>query len=358
MPTRSLEELAEYVGGRICGDPNVVIKSASTLGRAREGDISFLVNRKYQKQLRTTKASAVIVGKETADSSVPLLIAEDPYYAFMQIMVLLHGHRKHKKVGISQRASISDSAKVGADCHIHDFAVIADDARIGDGCVIYSGVYIGQGVQIGNDGIIYPNTTIYDGCRLGNRVIINANTTIGEDGFGYATYKGVHHKIPQIGGVIIEDDVEVGACCGIERGTLGDTVIGQGSKLGDLVTIGHGTKIGQYCLLVAQVGIAGSTTLGHHCVVGGQVGIVGHINIGHNVTIAAQAGVVNNIEDGQIVLGAPAIEANQGRRAYSMIQYLPEMRQSIRSLQNQIDQITTSPEEPDSEDLSDHNHEP
>jgi len=358
MPTRSLEELAEYVGGRICGDPNVVIKSASTLGRAREGDISFLVNRKYQKQLRTTKASAVIVGKETADSSVPLLIAEDPYYAFMQIMVLLHGHRKHKKVGISQRASISDSAKVGADCHIHDFAVIADDARIGDGCVIYSGVYIGHGVQIGNDSIIYPNTTIYDGCRLGNRVIINANTTIGEDGFGYATYEGVHHKIPQIGGVIIEDDVEVGACCGIERGTLGDTVIGQGSKLGDLVTIGHGTKIGQYCLLVAQVGIAGSTTLGHHCVVGGQVGIVGHINIGHNVTIAAQAGVVNNIEDGQIVLGAPAIEANQGRRAYSMIQYLPEMRQSIRSLQNQIDQITTSPEEPDSEDLSEHNHEP
>ena len=349
MPTRSLEELAEYVGGRICGDPNVVIKSASTLGRAREGDISFLVNRKYQKQLRATKASAVIVGKETADSSVPLLIAEDPYYAFMQIMVLLHGHRKHKKVGISQRASISDSAKVGADCHIHDFAVIADDARIGDGCVIYSGVYIGQGVQIGNDSIIYANTTIYDGCRLGNRVIINANTTIGEDGFGYATYEGVHHKIPQIGGVIIEDDVEVGACCGIERGTLGDTVIGQGSKLGDLVTIGHGTKIGQYCLLVAQVGIAGSTTLGHHCVVGGQVGIVGHINIGHNVTIAAQAGVVNNIEDGQIVLGAPAIEANQGRRAYSMIQYLPDMRQSIRRLESRIEQILSSLE-PESEE--------
>jgi UDP-3-O-[3-hydroxymyristoyl] glucosamine N-acyltransferase len=342
MQARTLGELADYVGARVVGDPNVTIKSASTLGRARDGDISFLVNRKYQKQLRTTKASAVIVGKEVTEAAVPLLIAEDPYYAFMQIMVLLHGHRKHKKVGISPRASISDSAKIGIDCHIHDFVAVADDAKIGDGCIIYPNVYIGQGVQIGNDSIIYPSVTIYDGCKIGNRVIINANSTIGEDGFGYASYKGVHHKIPQIGGVVIEDDVEIGVCCGIERGTLGDTVIGQGSKLGDLITIGHGTKIGPHCLLVAQVGIAGSTSLGHHCVVGGQVGIVGHINIGNNVTIAAQAGVVNNIPDGQVVLGAPAIEANQGKRAYSMIQYLPEMRQNIRNLQSLIGQLTSS----------------
>jgi UDP-3-O-[3-hydroxymyristoyl] glucosamine N-acyltransferase len=330
---------------------SLVIRSASTLGRAKEGDISFLVNRKYQKQLRSTKASAVIVGKDTTEALVPLLVAEDPYYAFMQIMVLLHGHRKHKKVGISPRASISDSAKVGVDCHIHDFVVIADEAKIGDGCIIYPSTYIGQGVQIGNDSIIYPNVTIYDGCKIGSRVIINANSTVGEDGFSYASYKGVHHKIPQIGGVVIEDDVEIGACCGIERGTLGDTIIGQGSKLGDLVTIGHGAKIGPHCLLVAQVGIAGSTTLGHHCVVGGQVGIVGHINIGNNVTIAAQAGVVNSIPDGQVVLGAPAIEASQGKRAYSMIQYLPEMRQNIRNLQSMIEQLTSSPE-PESEKAS------
>jgi UDP-3-O-[3-hydroxymyristoyl] glucosamine N-acyltransferase len=349
MQERTLGELAEYVDGRICGDPNVKIKSASTLGRAEEGDISFLTNRKYEKQLRTTKASAVIVGKETTTSSVPLLIAEDPYYAFMQIMVLLHGHRKHKKIGISPRASISDSAKIGLDCHIHDFVTISDKAKIRDGCVIYPGVYIGQNVQIGNDSIIYPNVTIYDGCIIGNRVIINANTAIGEDGFGYATHKGIHHKIPQTGTVIIEDDVEIGTCCGIERGTLSDTIIGQGSKLGDLVTIGHGTRIGPYCLLVAQVGIAGSTSLGHHCVVGGQVGIVGHINIGNNVTIAAQAGVINNIPDNKVVLGAPAIEANQGKRAYSMIQYLPDMRQNIRDLQSQFEQLV-EPEESDTQE--------
>jgi UDP-3-O-[3-hydroxymyristoyl] glucosamine N-acyltransferase len=350
MKTRTLGELAEYVGGRVCGDPNVAISSASTLGRAEDGEISFLANSKYEKQLRTTKASAVIVGKETANTTVPLLVADDPYYAFMQIMVLLHGHRKHKKVGISPRSLISDSAKIGADCHVHDFVSVADEARVGDGCIIYPGVHIGKGAQIGNDCIIYPNVVIYDGCRIGNRVIINANSAIGEDGFGYASHKGVHHKIPQIGIVIIEDDVEIGACCGVERGTLGDTIIGQGSKLGDLVAIGHGAKVGAHCLLVAQVGIAGSTTLGHHCMVGGQVGIVGHVNIGNNVTIGAQAGVINSVPDGKVVLGAPAIEANQGKRAYSMIQYLPEMRQSIRDLQSRIERISSYVES-DSEDL-------
>ncbi len=342
MQERTLGELAEYVGGRICGDPKVIIKSASTLGRADKGDISFLTNRKYEKQLRATKASAVIVGKETPSSSVPLLIADDPYYAFMQIMVLLHGHRKHKKTGVSPKASISDSAKVGMDCHIHDFVTIADNARIKDGCIIYPNVYIGQDVQIGNDSIIYPNVVVYDGCKIGNRVIINANSTIGEDGFSYATYKGIHHKIPQTGIVILEDDVEIGAGCGIERGTLNDTIIGQGSKLGDMVTIGHGTRIGSHCLLVAQVGVAGSTNIGHHCTIGGQVGIVGHINIGNNVTIAAQAGVINNIPDNKVVLGAPAIDANTGRRAYSMIQYLPDMRQNIRELQSHFKRVSSS----------------
>jgi len=352
MPGKTLGELAEYVGGRVLGDANVQIRSAATLGRAGEGDISFLSNEKYEKQLLTTKASAVIVGKDTVTASAPLLVAEDPYYAFMQIMVLLHGHRKHKKVGISPRAIIADSAKVGADCHIHDFVTIADGAKVGDGCVIYPCAHIGENVQIGNDCILYPNVVIYEKCRLGNRVIINANTTIGEDGFGFATHKGAHHKIPQIGCVVIEDDVEIGANCGIERGTLNDTIIGQGSKLGDLVAIGHGTKIGPHCLLVAQVGIAGSTTLGHHCIVGGQAGIVGHIIIGNNVAIGAQAGVINNVSDGKVILGAPAIDASHGKRAYGMIQYLPEMRQSIRGLQERIERLASGgqdvqrPEEP------------
>ncbi len=339
METRTLGELAKYVGGRVSGDPNLQISSVATLTRAGAGDISFLANAKYEKLLLTTKASAVIVGKETLNTAVPLLVAEDPYYAFMQIVVLLHGYRKHKKVGISPKAIISDSAKIGVDCHIHDYVTIADEAKIGNNCIIYSGAYIGEKTQIGNDCIIYPNVTIYEDCKIGNRVIINAGAAIGEDGFGFATHKGIHHKIPHIGSVIIEDDVEIGACCGIERGTLGDTVIGQGTKMGDLVAIGHGARVGAHCLLVAQVGIAGSTTLGHHCVVGGQAGIAGHLSIGNNVTIAAQAGVIGNIADGQIVVGAPAIESNLGKRAYSLIEHLPQIRQELHNIEKRLDKL-------------------
>jgi len=336
MKTWTLGELAKYVEGRVCGDPQIQITSADTLGRAGKTDISFLANRKYTKHIATTKAAAVIVGNEIPDTPVPLLIAKDPYYAFMQIMVLVYGHRKHKKTGIGSKASISDTAKIGNDCHIHNFATIADEVKIADNCIIYPGAYIGQGTTLGKDCIIYPNVTIYDRCKIGNRVIINANSTIGEDGFGYANHDNIHHKIPQIGIVVIEDDVEIGTCCGIERGTLSDTVIGKGSKLGDLVTIGHGTKIGAHCLLVAQVGIAGSTTIGHHCVIAGQVGIAGHLNIGNNVTIGAKSGVMSNVEDGSSILGAPAIESNKAKRVLSMLQYLPEMRQSIRKLERKL----------------------
>ena len=339
MKNRTLGQIAEHVGGRVCGDPTIPIRAVATLGKARQGDISFLVNRKYEKQVETTAASAVIVGPHFESSAVPLLVVDDPYFAFMQTMVLLHGHRRHKQIGISPGARISDTAEMGAGSHIHDFVTIADGAKIGAGCVIYPCAYIGPGATVGDHSVIHPSVTIYEKCRIGRHVIINANSTIGVDGFGYATHDGRHHKIPQLGTVIIEDDVEIGSSCVIERGTLDDTVIGQGCKLGDLVTIGHGTRLGPHCLLVAQIGIAGSATIGHHCVIGGQVGIVGHVTIGNGVTVGAQAGVVNDIPDGETVLGAPAIEANQARRAYTVLQHLPEMRQEIRTLKNRLRKV-------------------
>jgi UDP-3-O-[3-hydroxymyristoyl] glucosamine N-acyltransferase len=334
--------LARYVGGKVYGNPNVVIESAATLGRAKTGDISFLANAKYFNELQSTSASAVIVDREIPDVKPPLLVAEDPYYAFMQIMVLIHGHREHQKVGISQKASIADTARIGSDCHIHDYVTVSSGARIGNGTFVYPGVFIGRNVVIGDESVLFPNVVVYEGCKVGDRVIINANSSIGQDGFGYASHKNVHHKIPQIGTVVIENDVEIGSCCGVERGTLGDTVIGEGSKLGDLVTIGHGTKVGPHCLLVAQVGVAGSTVIGKHCVIGGQVGIVGHITIGNKVMIGAQAGVINNISDGKIVLGSPAIEANQAKRAYSMIQHLPQMRQTLKELEGRFNEFCRS----------------
>lgn len=342
MQERTLGEIAAYVGGRVCGDPNVRIRAAATLSHAGPGDISFLANHRYDKQLESTKASAVIVRQEVRGAGVALIVTEHPYFAFTRTLVLLYGYRRHKEVGVSPRAAIAANAKVGKNCHIHDFATVSEDAQIGDGCILYPCVYVGPGVRIGDGSILYPNVVIYDGCRIGSRVIINANSTIGVDGFGYATHEGVHYKIPPVGGVIVEDDVEIGSSCSIQRGTLDDTVIGQGSKLGDLVTIGHGTRIGPYCLLVAQVGIAGSTTVGHHCTIGGQVGVVGHITIGNNVTIGAQAGVINSIPDGETVLGAPAIDAGQARRAYTMLPYLPQMRQDIRALQSQLDKIAAA----------------
>jgi len=344
---RTLGEIAAHVGGRVCGDAGTVIRAAATLSEAGAGDLSFLVNRKYEKQLETTKASAVIVGREVPGVRPALLITPDPYFAFTQVLVLLYGHREHEPVGVSPRAALAAGAKIGPGCHIHDFATVADGAEIGGGCIIYPCAYVGRDARIGDGCILHPNAVIYESCRLGRRVTVHANSTVGSDGFGYATHDGVHHKIPQIGTVIIEDDVEIGASCSIERGTLSDTVVGQGTKIGDLVTVGHGTRIGPHCLIVAQAGIAGSAILGHHCVMGGQVGVVGHITIGNNVTIGAQAGVINSIPDGETVAGAPAIDVNQAKRAYAMIPHLPQMRQDLRHLQSRLEKLAAALEDKD-----------
>ncbi len=338
MRDRTLGQLAEHVAGQVVGDPETMIASVATLENAEPGQITFLNNRKYLSQVKDTRASAIIVAEEL-QANTALLITENPYYALMQVIVLLHGHRKHKKIGISRRASVSKTAKIGSDCHVHDFAVISDDVQIGDNCVIYPGVFIGPETVIGNDCIIYPGATVYDKCIVGSGVIIHANASVGQDGFGFAVHKGVHHKIPQIGRVVIEDNVEIGASCSIQRGTLEDTVIGEGSKIGDNVTIGHGTRIGPYCLLVPQVGVAGSVTMGHHCMLGGQAGVAGHIKIGNMVTIAAQSGVGGNVPDGATLFGAPAIEASNGKRAYLLIEQLPDMRKKLRAAEKRIKKL-------------------
>ncbi|MBN1125607.1 MAG: UDP-3-O-(3-hydroxymyristoyl)glucosamine N-acyltransferase [Sedimentisphaerales bacterium] len=335
MQSNTLAELAQHVGGRIVGNPNTVITGAATLENAHSGQITFLSNKKYIPLVKTTQAAAAIVNQEM-ESSADLLIAEDPYYAFMQIVVFLYGHRKHEPTGISPQANIAPSAHIGQNCHIHPFATISSDATIGNDCILYPGVFIGPRAKLGNDCILYPNAVVYDECILGNRVILQANATVGEDGFGYATYKGVHHKIPQIGRVILEDDVEIGSGSAIERGTLEDTIIGEGTKIGDTVTIGHGTRIGPHCLLVPQAGIAGSATLGHHCVLGGQVGVIGHIKIGNMVRIGAQAGVIGDVPDGKEIVGSPAIDASKARRSYALIEYLPELRRSIKDIERRL----------------------
>jgi UDP-3-O-[3-hydroxymyristoyl] glucosamine N-acyltransferase len=344
MKTKTLRELAEHVGGRVVGDPKLPIREASTLDKAKTGEITFLSNPKYESLVKTTKASAVIVQKEV-DSPAALLVTEDPYYAFMQIVVLLHGHREHPKVGISPQAHIESTAKLGPECQVNHGVTISEQVNIGKNCYFYPGVFVGPHARIGDDCIFYPNAVVYDGTVIGSRVIVQSNASVGQDGFGFATHKGEHHKIPQIGRVVLEDDVEIGAGCAIERGTLDDTVIGRGSKIGDLVAIGHGTKVGPGCLLVPQVGIAGSAVIGHHVVMGGQVGVVGHIKVGDMVKIAAKAGVINNVPDGATIAGTPAIDVTAAKRAYALIECLPEMRKKLKELDRKLSGLLMNADE-------------
>ena len=320
----TVDELAREIGAEVVGDGSQQITGANTLEEAQAGQISFLANAKYQRQIDATQATAVIVAPSIVPSKhITLLKSSDPYFAFMKAVVLLHGHRKHPHSGVHPAA------------HVHE------TAKIGERTTIYPGAYVGPRVTIGRDCVIYPNVTIYEDCILGDRCIIHASTSIGTDGYGYATHKGIHHKIPQVGNVIIESDVEIGACCSIERAALGSTTIGTGTKIDQLVVIGHGCKIGPHCLLVAQVGIAGSVTLGHHVTLAGQAGVTGHLKIGNQVTIGAQSGVMADIDDQSTVVGSPAMPVSHARRVYMHFTQLPNIIERIKTLEQQVEELAS-----------------
>lgn len=346
---KTVKELAAHVGGTVIGDETIEIAGAATLSEAGPSDVSFLsipTRPKYEKEMRASQAAAVIVGPEVTDDNHCLIRCKDPYYAFMQVVVQLYGHREHEAVGVSPRAGVAPSAKIGKNVDIHDFVHVAHDVEIGDNTRIYPNCTIGPGSVIGADCVIYPNVTVYDGCTIRDRVTIHSGSVIGQDGFGYATHDGAHHKIPQVGGVLIEDDVEIGANCAIDRGTLGDTVIGKGSKFSNLIAIGHNTRVGPYSLLVAQVGIAGSVITGKYGVFGGQVGVVGHIKIGDNVQVGAQAGVQSDVADGETVLGSPAMPINQTKRSLIALKDLPDLRHRVRELEKVIAQLEEKMKQP------------
>jgi UDP-3-O-[3-hydroxymyristoyl] glucosamine N-acyltransferase len=345
MNDRTLDELARHVGGRVVGDGQVRISSAAGLAQAQAGQISFLANPRYARLLASTKASAIVVAEPVPNAAAAQIVVENPYYAFTEIVVLLHGHRPQSISGVSDRAIIDPSASVGEGTHIGNFVTIGANARVGSRCVIYPGASIGPNAVVGDDCILYTNVVVYDGVRIGHRVIIQANSTIGGDGFGFATHKGVHHKIPHLGRVVLEDDVAIGSNCAVQSGVLADTIVGRGTKTGDLVVIGHGVQTGPGCLIVSQAGIAGSTTLGKYCILAGQVGVAGHLKIGDNVIMAAQAGVAGDLEDGAKVFGTPAFDMKQALRAYPLIKSLPELRKTLKDLERRVAQLegTTAP---------------
>jgi UDP-3-O-[3-hydroxymyristoyl] glucosamine N-acyltransferase len=342
---KTVGELAEYLKDKglrvtLVGDSGTMIRRVSTLEEAGAGDITFLANRKYVKLIGETKATAIIL-PETVSGPENLiqLKVDDSYYGMCLIIELIHGHRRHPFTGIDPGARIDPTARVGNNPAIGPGVMICRNATIGDDAVIYPGCFIGPDCCIGNQVILYPNVTIYDNTIIRNNVTIHAGSVIGEDGFGYATHAGEHFKIPQIGNVVIEDDVEIGANCAIDRAGLGATVIGKGTKFSNLIAIGHGTRVGPHCLLVAQVGVAGSTKLGHHVTLGGQVGVVGHITVGDNVTVGAKSGIINNVETGQTLLGQPALPIQETKRQVLMIAKLPEIREQLKLIQKRLDQL-------------------
>jgi UDP-3-O-[3-hydroxymyristoyl] glucosamine N-acyltransferase len=313
MPAVPISEIVAYTGGRYDGPAGRMIEGVAPLADASESQLAFLSNPKYAAQLASTKAAAILVSEGIAGDDDRFIRVADPYYAFAQVLTKYFAFRSMPD-GISPRASIAPTAKLGAGVAIGPFSVVANDVVIGDGVIIYSNVSIEAGSVIGDGTIVYPQVSIYERSIVGKRCIIHSGTVIGADGYGFATHGGRHHKIPQIGIVRIGDDVEIGAGCTIDRAALGETSIGDGTKLDDQVMIAHNVKVGKHCLLVAQVGIAGSTELGDYVVVAGQSGFAGHLTIGNGVQIAAKSAVLDNVADGEKVMGIPAIPFRQFAR--------------------------------------------
>ena len=321
-----IREIVELVGGDYGGSDDLVVTSVNTLGSAKADEISFLSNSKYASQLPQTNAGAVLVPKHVSGTDPRWIRVADPYYAMAQVVTRWFAMRPMPR-GISPQASIASTAVLGRDVAIGPFAVIRDDVVIGDHAVIFQGASIEARSMIGDRTIIYPNVVIYDGTIVGRACVIHSNCVIGSDGYGFATNEGKHHKIPQLGIVRIEDDVEIGAGTTIDRAAFGETVIGEGTKIDNLVQIGHNVRIGKHCLIVSQVGIAGSTELGDYVAVGGQSGLSGHIKIGNRVQIGGGSAVVEDTPDGAKVMGYPAVPFRQFARREATLRRMLEQEE-------------------------------
>ena len=341
-----LAELAEKIGAELRlahGDTgDRIVRGCAGLDEAGPEEVSFLANPRYAAKVATTRAAAVVVGRGVECEDRTLLCTTDPYYAFRNAVLTLHGFRQHPQPAdgpISPMAVIDPGASVGAGTVIHPFAVVCAGARIGQNCILYPHTFIGPDAVVGDECQLFPNVTVYDRCALGNRVTLHAGTVIGQDGFGYATHNGVHHKIPQVGNVIIEDDVEMGANCSIDRATIGSTVIGRGTKFSDCVTIGHGCKVGKHNLYVAMVGLAGSVEAGDYVMMGGQVGVAGHLKIGNQAQIAATSGVMTDIPEKTQYGGTPAIPLNDAKRSHLSVLKLPDLFVRVKHLERELEKL-------------------
>ncbi len=337
----SAKQIAQFVQGVIEGDENATVNTFAKIEDGKPGAISFLSNPKYTHYIYDTESSIVLVDKsvELEKPTKATLIKVDNAYECVAKLLQLYESMKPKKTGIDSLAFISPSAKIGENVYIGAFAYIGDNVVIGDGCQIYPNVVICENVKVGNDCLFYPNVTIYHDCHVGNRVTLHAGSVVGSDGFGFAPSENGYDKIPQIGIVTIEDDVEIGANTCIDRSTMGSTFVRKGVKLDNLVQIAHNTDIGANTVMSAQVGIAGSTKVGQWCMFGGQVGIAGHITIGNKVFLGAQSGVPSSLKDNQTLIGTPPMEKLPYFKLQAIFQKLPDLYKQIQKLQKEVDEL-------------------
>ena len=337
----SAKQIAEFIQGTVVGDENATVHTFAKIEEGIPGSISFLSNPKYLHYIYDTKASIVLVNKDfTPEQEVKTtLIKVDNAYESLAKLLTLYEMSKPKKTGIDSLAYIAPTAKIGKEVYIAPFAYIGEGAVIGDNTAIYPHATIGENAQIGNNCILYPNVTVYHDCRIGNQCILHAGSVIGADGFGFAPSPEGYEKIPQIGIVIIEDNVEVGANTCIDRSTMGATIVHKGVKLDNLIQIAHNVEVGSHTVMSSQVGIAGSTKIGEWCMFGGQVGVAGHIKVSNRVSVAAQSGIAKATKENQAIMGSPAIDAKQFFKCSAVFKNLPEMFSTVNQLQKEIEQL-------------------
>jgi UDP-3-O-[3-hydroxymyristoyl] glucosamine N-acyltransferase len=338
MPEYTVGELAAAVGGEVAGDGAAVIRGVNGIKEAGPDEVTFVANPKYRAALKETRAGAVVVGRDVKGPALTLIKVANPYAAFARILTMFTPPPEVPE-GVSELAFVHKDARLGEGAAVGPFVTVREGATVGAGSTLGAGTYVGREAAVGAECLIYPNVTIRERVIIGDRCIIHSGTVIGSDGFGFATDADVHHKIPQIGTVVLEDDVEIGANCAIDRATMGETRIGRGTKLDNLIQIAHNVKIGAGTLVAAQTGIAGSTVLGAYCVLGGQVGIVPHIEVGDRAVLAAQSGVTKSIRGGEVVFGRPARPLVEVKKREGRVALLEKYFERVKALEKEVAEL-------------------
>lgn len=336
---KTLKEIAKLIDGEVIGDEGIIITGVAGIREAYKGDITFVANPKYFSLIEKTRASAIITARDVEISYKPIIRTDNPSLAFAKIVSLIAPNEVSHPKGIHPTVILGKNAALGKGVAIGPYAVLEDNVCIGDETIIYAGCFIGHHTKIGSKALIYPNVSIRERITIGDRVIIHSGTVIGSDGFGFATIKGLHHKIPQIGTVEIGNDVEIGANVTVDRARFDKTVIGNGTKIDNLVQIAHNVVIGENSIIVAQAGISGSTNIGNGVTLAGQAGLVGHITVGDGAVVAAQAGVTKSVPANSIVSGYPARSHDTAKRVNACVQNLPKLYDTVAELKAKIKEL-------------------